>query len=64
VDYFCGGEPDGGGGGLVVGVRSVLLQVIVKHTVRNVVLIYTRVKRERVGVKRFRRDYERCKKFF
>jgi len=49
---------------LVVGVRSVLLQVIVKHTVRNVVLIYTRVKRERVGVKRFRRDYERCKKFF
>jgi hypothetical protein len=64
VNYFCGGEPNGSGSGLVVGVRAVLLQVIVKHTVRNIVLIYAGVKREGIRVKRFRRDYERCEKFF
>lgn len=41
-----------------------MLQVIVKHTVRNIVLIYAGVKREGIRVKRFRRDYERCEKFF
>jgi hypothetical protein len=64
MNYLRGGEPNRSRGGLVVGVRSILLQVIVKHTVRNVVLIYAGVKRKRVRVERFRRDYERGEKFF